>query len=51
MTQRSEAGEARTRVPSISKQALYHYATMPPVHRPMFLWSFISAFAAYIHKV
>ena len=28
--QRSEAGEARTRGPSVSSQALYHWATALP---------------------
>ena len=28
--QRSEAGEARTRGPPVSSQALYHWATVPP---------------------
>ena len=28
--QRSDAGEARTRGPSVSSQALYHYATALP---------------------
>ena len=27
MTQRSDAGEAQTRGPSVSSQALYHWAT------------------------
>ena len=29
--QRSDAGEARTRGPSVSSQALYHWATALPV--------------------
>ena len=29
--QRSDAGEARTRGPSISSQALYHWATALPM--------------------
>ena len=29
--QRSDAGEARTRYPSVSSQALYHWATALPV--------------------
>ena len=29
-TQRSDAGEARTRGPSVSSQALYHWATVLP---------------------
>ena len=29
-TQRSDAGEARTRSPSVSSQALYHWATALP---------------------
>ena len=28
--QRSDAGEAQTRGPSVSSQALYHWATEPP---------------------
>ena len=30
--QRSDAGEARTRYPSVSSQALYHWATALPMH-------------------
>ena len=30
--QRSDAGEARTRGPSVSSQALYHWATALPQH-------------------
>ena len=30
--QRSDAGEARTRGPSVSSQALYHLATAPTIH-------------------
>ena len=30
--QRSDAGEARTRYPSVSSQALYHWATVLPWH-------------------
>ena len=29
--QRSDAGEARTRGPSVSSQALYHWATALPI--------------------
>ena len=29
--QRSDAGEARTRYPSVSSQALYHWATALPM--------------------
>ena len=29
--QRSDAGEARTRYPSVSSQALYHWATALPI--------------------
>ena len=29
--QRSDAGEARTRGPSVSSQALYHWATVLPI--------------------
>ena len=32
MTQCSYAGEARTRGPSVSSQAYYHWATAPPPH-------------------
>ena len=28
--QHSDAGDARTRGPSVSSQALYHWATAPP---------------------
>ena len=31
--QRSDAGEARTRGPSVSSQALYHWATALPDQR------------------
>ena len=31
--QRSDAGEARTRYPSVSSQALYHWATALPQNR------------------
>ena len=31
MTQRSDAGEARTRGPSFSSQAIYHWATALPL--------------------
>ena len=33
--QRSDAGEARTRGPSVSSQALYHWATALPANRRM----------------
>ena len=33
--QRSDASEARARGPSVSSQALYHWATAPP---PLFFW-------------
>ena len=36
-SQRSDAGEARTRGPSISSQALYHWATALPGFRDRFL--------------
>ena len=29
--ERSDAGEARTRGPSVSSQVLYHWATAPPI--------------------
>ena len=32
MTQRSDAGEAQTRSPSVSSQALYHWATALPLN-------------------
>ena len=32
-TQRSDAGEAWTRGPSVSSQALYHWATALPLHK------------------
>ena len=35
--QRSDAGEARTRGPSVSSQALYHWATALPDLYGMFL--------------
>ena len=35
--QRSDAGEARTRGPSVSSQALYHWATALPDWRMDFL--------------
>ena len=31
--QRSDAGEARTRGPSVSSQALYHWATALPIRK------------------
>ena len=33
--QRSDAGEARTRGPSVSSQALYHWATALPIDRDL----------------
>ena len=47
--QRSDAGEARTRGPSVSSQALYHWATALPsciyrkgVEKAVAKWSFMS---------
>ena len=33
--QRSDAGEARTRGPSVSSQALYHWATALPINHSL----------------
>ena len=38
--QRSDAGEARTRYPSVSSQALYHWATAIPQMELHFLHIF-----------
>ena len=37
MTQHSEVGEAGTRGPSVTSQALYHLATAPPPLSPVWL--------------
>ena len=37
--QRSDAGEARTRGPSVSSQALYHWATALPHIECTYIWS------------
>ena len=44
--QRSDTGEARTRGPSVSSQALYHWATALPIYTgkspleaPIILWA------------
>ena len=39
--QRSDAGEARTRYPSVSSQALYHWATALPMK---FLWNIYNGY-------
>ena len=36
--QRSDAGEARTRGPSVSSQALYHWATALPIFCMLLLY-------------
>ena len=36
--QRSDAGEAQTRSPSVSSQALYHWATALPITGNIELW-------------
>ena len=36
--QRSDAGEAQTRSPSVSSQALYHWATALPTGGFIFVW-------------
>ena len=36
--QRSDAGEARTRGPSVSSQALYHWATALPLLDAESIW-------------
>ena len=38
-SQRSDAGEARTRYPSVSSQALYHWATALPVR---YKWKYVN---------
>ena len=42
--QRSDAGEARTRGPSVSSQALYHWATALPTS---YIWDSTSNFGSY----
>ena len=50
--QRSDAGEARTRGPSVSSQALYHWATALPVTPlEISIWAFELYFFAYATKV
>ena len=45
--QRSDAGEARTRYPSVSSQALYHWATALPTTIVVFslfcLWTLVAS--------